>query len=221
MRVLPALSLPNGSDKGESKDLFLLFTAVSLELVLFPLTPSDSHTCAYLRPHSLSFDIHPQNTRGWGAFLHFPYCELTAENLELPLPAPVTPLFPLHTRSVPVTPLFPLHTQKQGGRGGLPSEASAQEGTQYLTCYLSMSARRHFLGRVAWPRLIRATLTVFHRRRSTFKKNLGELCQTGQPAGERNLRMGSQTVRKETFSLHAWLSSLCLTSRRSPLGMTS
>src|SRR6266852_5605510 len=33
----------------------------------FLSSPLLSHRCAHLRPHLLSFDIHPQNTPGWGA----------------------------------------------------------------------------------------------------------------------------------------------------------
>ncbi len=68
----------------------------------FLSSPLLSHTCAHLRPHPLSFDIHPQNTRGWGI-------PISAKNF---VPSPINPLSPSFSSFAlrplpPMLPLFP------------------------------------------------------------------------------------------------------------------
>src|SRR6266849_6198047 len=66
----------------------------------FLSSPLVSHRCAHLRPHPLSFDIHPQNTQGWGIYL----------SAKILISSPIDPLSPLFSSSAlrPLPPLFPL-----------------------------------------------------------------------------------------------------------------
>src|SRR5450432_3262568 len=77
------------------------------------LSPLFSHTSALPRPHPLSFDTLPQNTRGWGIGLKnspekLPICP------SAPPPKPSTLRCQLLTLLSPLTPLLPLDT-KTGG----------------------------------------------------------------------------------------------------------
>src|SRR6266849_2062922 len=107
-----------------------LFEQAPLASAPFPPSPSKflstpmlSHRCANLRPHPLSFGIHPQNTRGWGIYL-------SAKNF---VPSPTDPLSLLFSPSalrplppmLPLLPLTPLDSALTKNRGegppGLPN----------------------------------------------------------------------------------------------------
>ena len=84
----------------------------------FLSSPLLSHTCAHLRPHPVSFDIHPQNTRGWGIYL-------SAKNF---VPSPTDPLSLLFSSAalrplppmLPLLPLTPLDSALTKNRGRAP-----------------------------------------------------------------------------------------------------
>src|SRR6266852_5916942 len=70
-------------------------------------SPLLSHRCAHLRPHPLSFDIHPQNTPGWGT-------PIPTKNFIFTPIDPLTPILPTHTGDLSVTPIIPTLTQNRG-----------------------------------------------------------------------------------------------------------
>src|SRR6266852_5804371 len=86
-------------------------------------TPLLSHTCAHSRPHPLTFDIHPQNTRGWGFSISAKkFSSLPIDSLSLlfspPALRPLPPMLPL----LPLTSLDSALTKNRGeGPPGLPN----------------------------------------------------------------------------------------------------
>src|SRR5712692_9764773 len=89
----------------------------------FFLSSFFSHTCAHSRPHPLTFDIHPQNTRGWDFSISAKkFSSLPIDSLSLlfspPALRPLPPMLPL----LPLTPLDSALTKNRGeGPPGLPN----------------------------------------------------------------------------------------------------
>src|SRR6266852_1087488 len=103
--------------------------------------PLLSHRCAHLRPHLLSFEIHPQNTRGWGIYL-------SGKKFSS---SPVDPLSLLFSALAlrPLPPVLPLPPLSPFSATFLPSLARQRRGAKrrvrvnFLVTSLSAVLTRH------------------------------------------------------------------------------